>query len=94
METKPLKTKPIPHPLRHRAPMPIPQRAALQTAEAAQYISVSILTLKRLAYRGILNPNRALGRLLWPVRQLDEFLADPRTCPATVRRKATKEKAG
>jgi hypothetical protein len=65
--------------------IPAPPRAALQTREAASYIGVSELTLKRLAYRGLLNPNRALGRLLWPVKQLDAFLADPRTCDATRR---------
>jgi hypothetical protein len=66
--------------------MPIPARAALQSVEAAKYIGVSVLTLKRLAYRGILQPNRCLGRLLWPIKQLDAFLLDPRTCAATTRK--------
>jgi hypothetical protein len=66
----------------------MPGRAALQTAEAAQFLGISRLSLKRLAYKGILFPNRALGRLLWPVAQLQDFLADPtRTCPATVFKK-------
>jgi hypothetical protein len=48
------------------------------------------LSLKRLAYRGILFPNCALGRLLWPIKQLDDFLADPRTCAATAFKKERK----
>jgi hypothetical protein len=71
--------------------LPMPAKAALQTREAAEYLSISQLSLKRLAYRGILHPNRALGRLLWPIRQLDEFLADPtRACAATALKKARK----
>src|SRR5262245_60412071 len=57
--------------------LPVPPRAAFQTREAASYIGVSCLTLKRLSYRKILHPNRATGRLLWPIKQLDEFLLDP-----------------
>jgi hypothetical protein len=39
--------------------LPLPGRAALQAREAALYCGVSVLTLKRLAYRGLLHPNRA-----------------------------------
>jgi hypothetical protein len=62
--------------------------AALQTREAAIYLNISRMSLKRLAYKGILHPNRALGRLLWPIKQLDAFLNDPcRTCGTTIGKK-------
>jgi len=65
----------------------LPERQTLQSRDAAAYCGVSVLTLKRLAYRGLLHPNRATGRLLWLIKELDQFLLDPRTCPATTSKK-------
>jgi hypothetical protein len=70
----------------------LPERQALQSREAAAYCGVSVLTLKRLAYRGLLHPNRATGRLLFLIQELDQFLRDPRSCPATTSMKVAKMK--
>jgi len=64
-------------PLRHRPEMPVPQRRALQTAEAANYIGLSKGTLKALARKNLLHPNRVTGKLLWLVDELDAFLTSP-----------------
>jgi hypothetical protein len=56
------------------AAIALPGRAALQTRQAAAYVSVSVRTLFRLRKRGFFEPNNLTGRTLWPVCQLDEFL--------------------
>jgi hypothetical protein len=74
--------------------LPLLPRAALQTREAAAYVGLSILTLKRLSYRGLLHPNRATGRLLFSIKELDEFLIDPRNSEMRVHRMTSLEKKG
>jgi Helix-turn-helix domain len=48
---------------------------ALRTKDACQYLSVSTPTIHRLAARGLLKPQRALRTLLWPIKELDRFIA-------------------
>ena len=50
------------------------QRGALKLRQAAQYISVAPITLRRLIARGQIKPNRALRHILIPVAELDRFL--------------------
>lgn len=64
-------------PLRPRPVMPVPQRRALQTAEAANYVGLSKGTIKALARKNVLHPNRVTGKLLWLVDELDAFLESP-----------------
>jgi len=52
-----------------------PQRGALKLKPAADYLSVSPITVRRLVDRGLLKPNRATRHLLFPVSELDRFLA-------------------
>jgi excisionase family DNA binding protein len=49
---------------------------ALKVWEAAQYLSVSPPTVRRLIARGFLRPNRATRHILLSVRELDRFLAE------------------
>jgi hypothetical protein len=58
---------------------------ALQLVDAAAYLGISKLTLKRLCYRNLVHPNRVTGRLLFSIVELDRFLADPGTCGSTRR---------
>jgi hypothetical protein len=50
------------------------QRGALKLRQAAQYISVSPVSMRRLIERGQITPNRALRHLLISVKELDRFL--------------------
>ncbi len=43
--------------------------------EAAESLSVSTMSIRRLVGRGLLKPNRALGKLLFPATELDRFAA-------------------
>jgi excisionase family DNA binding protein len=45
---------------------------ALKLKPAAQYLSVSPITVRRLVERGQLKANRATRHLLFSVRELDE----------------------
>jgi excisionase family DNA binding protein len=47
---------------------------ALKIKEAARYLSVSTVTVRRLINRGLIKPNRALRHILIPVVELDRFL--------------------
>ena len=47
---------------------------ALKLREAAEYLSVSPITVRRLIARGLLTPNRALRHILIPTAELDRFL--------------------
>jgi hypothetical protein len=67
-QTKPAKRQ-IPRP-----EIALPGRAALQTRQAAAYISLSVRTLKRLVRRGVFHPNKRTGRCLFAVHELDEFV--------------------
>jgi len=50
-------------------------RGALKLKGAARYLSVSQVTLRRLVERGLIKPNRSLRHLLFPISELDRFLA-------------------
>ena len=47
---------------------------ALKIREAARYLSVSIITVRRLITRGLIKPNRALRHILIPVAELERFI--------------------
>jgi excisionase family DNA binding protein len=49
---------------------------ALKLKEAANYLGVSIISIRRLIKRGLIKPNRALRHLLISVTELDRFLAE------------------
>jgi excisionase family DNA binding protein len=51
-------------------------RGALKLKPAARYLSLSEITLRRLVERGLLKPNRTTRHLLFPVSELDRFLAE------------------
>lgn len=53
-----------------------PMRGALQTREAAKYLSLSVPTMHRLIQRRLLRPNRATRHLLFPIAELDRFLRE------------------
>lgn len=50
------------------------QRGALKVKPAAQYLSVSPITVRRLEKRGLLRANRKTRHLIFPIRELDRFL--------------------
>ena len=51
-------------------------RGALKLKEAAEYLGgVSQITVRRLVERGLIKPNRATRHLLFPVEELNRFLA-------------------
>ena len=52
----------------------IPNRGALKVKEAAEYLGVSSVTVRRLVKRGLIRPNLALRHILIPVDELDRFL--------------------
>jgi hypothetical protein len=44
--------------------------------EAAQSLGMSSVSVRRLVDRGLLKPNRALGKLLFPATELDRFASE------------------
>ena len=48
---------------------------ALKLKPAAKYLSVSVPTMRRLIDRGLLFPNRKTRHLLFPLSELNRFLA-------------------
>jgi hypothetical protein len=54
------------------------QRGALKLKEAAQYLSLAPVTVRRLVERDQLKPNRATRHLIFPIRELDRFLSGDR----------------
>lgn len=58
----------------HESTSPTIQRGALKLRQAAEYISVSPITVRRLVERGQLKANRATRHLIFPIRELDRFL--------------------
>jgi excisionase family DNA binding protein len=52
-----------------------PVVGALKIRDAARYLSVSTITVRRLITRGLIKPNRALRHILISVDELDRFLA-------------------
>jgi excisionase family DNA binding protein len=63
-------------PIKQGAPFVTPQRGALKLKEAAAYLGVSVITVRRLIERGLIKANRALRHLLIPISELDRFLAE------------------
>jgi excisionase family DNA binding protein len=47
---------------------------ALKVSQAASYLGVSTISIRRLITRGLIKPNRALRHLLIPVAELERFL--------------------
>ena len=47
---------------------------ALKLKDAASYLGVSPMSVRRLIERGLIKPNRALRHVLIPVGELDRFL--------------------
>jgi hypothetical protein len=51
------------------------QRGALKLKPAAEYLSLSPISLRRLINRGIIKPNRSTRHILIPISELNRFLA-------------------
>jgi excisionase family DNA binding protein len=49
---------------------------ALKLKEAAKYLSLSPVSVRRLIDRGLIKPNRALRHILIPIAELDRFLRE------------------
>jgi excisionase family DNA binding protein len=49
---------------------------ALKVKDAAGYLGVSPISVRRLIQRGLIKPNRALRHVLIPLSELDRFLAE------------------
>jgi excisionase family DNA binding protein len=47
---------------------------ALKLKQAAEYLGVSPVSIRRLIKRGLIKPNRALRHTLIPIAELDRFL--------------------
>jgi excisionase family DNA binding protein len=47
---------------------------ALKLKQAAEYLKVSPVSIRRLIKRGLIKPNRALRHTLIPLAELDRFL--------------------
>jgi hypothetical protein len=48
---------------------------ALKLKDAAVYLGVSPISIRRLIKRGLLKPNRSLRHIIIAVEELDRFLA-------------------
>lgn len=61
---------------RNRLATAIPEGAGgLKLPEAAHYLSLSSITLRRLVIKGFLHPNRVTRHLIFSKKDLDAFLA-------------------
>ena len=54
--------------------LPPTLRGGFQLREAADYLGLSKITVRRLVHRGLLKPNRSVRHLLFPVKELNRFL--------------------
>lgn len=52
------------------------RRGALKLKDAADYLSVSQITLRRLIARSLIKPSRVLRHIIVPVAELDRFLSE------------------
>ena len=52
------------------------KRLALTTRETAAALGIDEVTIWRLCKRGLLNPNRATRRPLFPVSEIERFLSE------------------
>jgi hypothetical protein len=51
-------------------------KLALTRRETAEALSISPVTLDRLAARGLIHPSRATRRPLYPISEIERFLRD------------------
>jgi Helix-turn-helix domain len=49
---------------------------ALKIPDAATYLSISVITLRRLMAKGLIRPNKVLRHNLLPVSELQRFLQE------------------
>ena len=54
--------------------LPPTLRGGLQIQDAADYLGVSKITVRRLMERGLLKPNKKIRHLIFPIRELNRFL--------------------
>jgi excisionase family DNA binding protein len=54
--------------------LPPTLRGGFQLKQAAEYLGLSKITVRRLVERGLLKPNRSVRHLLFPVKELNRFL--------------------
>lgn len=50
--------------------------AAFKLKPAAQYCSISTMSMRRLIERGLIKPNKALRHILISRKELDRFIAN------------------
>ena len=51
-------------------------RGALKNKDAAKYLGVAPISVRRLIKRGLIKPNRALRHILIPISELHRFLQE------------------
>jgi excisionase family DNA binding protein len=54
--------------------LPPTLRGGFQIHEAADYLGVAEITVRRLVQRGLLKPNRKIRHWILPVKELNRFL--------------------
>jgi Helix-turn-helix domain len=60
-----------------------PLKGALKLKGAAEYLGgLSEITVRRFVDRGLLHPNRYSRHLIFPIAELDRFLADGQAMPS------------
>jgi excisionase family DNA binding protein len=47
---------------------------ALKLGQAAEYLGLSTISIRRLIKRGLIKPNRALRHILIPIAELERFI--------------------
>ena len=52
------------------------QFGALKLKDAAEYLGISPISVRRLIERGLIKPNRALRHVIIPLSELTRFLAE------------------
>jgi helix-turn-helix protein len=56
-------------------PSQLQGRGALKLKAASRYLSVHPITVRRLVQKGLLKPNTTTRHLLFPITELNRFLA-------------------
>jgi excisionase family DNA binding protein len=51
-------------------------KGAVKIKDAAEYLGVSPISVRRLIERGLIKPNRALRHIIIPLSELTRFLAE------------------
>jgi len=59
-----------------REPQRRPLVDSLKLKEAAKYLSLSPISVRRLIHRGLVKPNRALHHILISIAELDRLLKE------------------